>query len=342
MKGPDQVIWLDRLDQEHDNLRAALDFCRSPSASAEDLVRLASALGRFWHTRGYLSEGMAYLEAAIEREGPVEPTLRAKALTWAGNLAYEHGDFTAAKKYHERNLAIQRESGNERGIAAALGNLGLVALRCGEYDAATDLLEQTLAVAEELEDEWILALTQNNLGLIALEEEDYARAIRHYEQSLAKWRELGHTAAAAAVLGNLGIAATGLGDFDLSWRYHVESLTQLRKLEDRTAIATALEGLLHLAVAREQHSRAARLLGAANALRERIGAPLPPNEREGLERDKAAVVASMGAASFEEAFNDGRNLALDQAVAYALDESTWDDLGMKLVEPSEPGDATSA
>ncbi len=326
LTGPDQLVWLDRLELEHENLRAALDFARSPDAEPGDLLRLACVLGRFWHARGYLSEGSAYLEAALERGGSVEPRYRAKALTWAGNLAYELGEFAVARAHHEENLAIQRELGSEQGVAGCLGNLGLLALRQGEYAEARNLLDETLAIAEKLGDEWTVALTHNNLGLIAFETGDYAQAKRHQEQSLAMLRELGHMAGVALLQSNLAMSDTGLGDYASARRRHGEALTLLRQLDDGKANAAALEGVLHLFVALEQHARAARLAGAASALRDRIGAPLPPNEREQHESDMAAVRAAIGLEPCDASFAEGLALTMDEAVAYALEEVTWSEL----------------
>jgi non-specific serine/threonine protein kinase len=167
LQGPEQAEWLDRLETEHGNFRTALNGCREDPDSAETGLRLAGALWRFWEARGHLREGSACLAAAlspVDAARPTPPLARAKALGGAGTLAWQQGDYAAARVLLEESLALWREAGDERGIAAALHNLGLVAGASQDILTARALHEEGLAIARALGDRSGIAYALNNLG----------------------------------------------------------------------------------------------------------------------------------------------------------------------------------
>src|SRR5262249_55028679 len=140
--GSDQTHWLDRLEQEHDNLRAALEWaaCIDPHAG----IRLAGALSRFWDIRGHFDEGRQQLSAILGAEEPVQRTAaRARALNGAGVLAYSQGDYTAAKATLVESLAVSRELDDRPATARSLSNVALVALAQGDYATARVDLEES-------------------------------------------------------------------------------------------------------------------------------------------------------------------------------------------------------
>src|SRR5829696_7495327 len=137
LKGPRQVEWLDRLETEHDNLRAALSG--SLGRGVDLGPRMAGALCLFWYTRGYLSEGRTYLEA-VARSDMVPARARARALDGLGWIAEPQGDYERARTAYEESLELYRRSGDKKGVANALGDLGSLALDQGNYGQATSLL----------------------------------------------------------------------------------------------------------------------------------------------------------------------------------------------------------
>ncbi|MDP8924600.1 MAG: tetratricopeptide repeat protein, partial [Chloroflexota bacterium] len=140
LTGPDQARWLDRLDLEHDNLRAALQWCTEHDTGSG--LRLAATLWRFWYVRAYFTEGRDWLARLLPLpEARVRTATRALALNGAGNLAYNQGDYAAAEACHQESLEIRRELGDRRGIAGSLNNLGLIARDRGDFAGATDLFE---------------------------------------------------------------------------------------------------------------------------------------------------------------------------------------------------------
>ena len=317
LRGAAQSMWLDRLETEHDNLRAALTWAIE-SGDVQTSLQLAGTLFPFWYTRGYLSEGRRWLEVVLVRFQALEPTQAlAKALNGAGFLAWSQGDYAASRVLFEHGLAIWRELGDRRGIATMLNNLGLVVSAQGDYTVARVLFEESLAIKRELEDNQGLAISLNSLGQVASIEGDYTRARVLFEASLAIVRELWDKRGIADALNNLGFVAERQGHYARAHSLLEESLAISRELADKLGTAHDLEGLARLASAEEQPDRAARLFGAAEALRNAIGAALPPAARAEHERHAAAIRSRLGEESFTIAWAEGRAMTLDQLVTYA-------------------------
>jgi predicted ATPase/Tfp pilus assembly protein PilF len=364
LSGPQQTGWLERLEQEHDNLRAVLIWALE-GGDATLGVRLAGALVRFWQTRGHLSEGRRWFDALLSNNnGTLPVSLRAKALNHLGWLASYQGDYPAArpileeslalwrtlenqagialalnnlgnvamyqgdsdraKMLFEESLALRRKLGDMLGIASSLNNLGNVASDQGDYERAIALHEESLALRREHGDKWLIAVSLNNLGLIALYQGNYGRMITLLEESLALFRELGDQDAAAFSLGNLGFAALYQNNYERAKLLFEESLAIFGEVGDKEGIANGLEGLAGVAAVQGQAERAARLWGAAEALRDAIGAPLPPADRIRYQPYLTAASTSLGRAAFAAAWAEGQVMPLEQAVAYALSESTSD------------------
>ena len=334
LMGAEQAEWLQRLEEEHDNLRSALEWSLADAGSQKDL-RLCGALQRFWSTRGHLSEGREWCARILAKQGAAERTLeRAKALNAAGNLAWhqtdyraaqalleeslaisrelgdrggiaqslnnlgnvaiEQGDYPAARALYEESLAIRRELGDRRGIASVLGNLGIVAYERGDFAAARTLSEDALAISRELGDRGRIADALSILGNVACDQGNLASARALNEESLAIGRELGDRDGIASNLHNLGIVAYLQDDLASGRALHKEGLAIRRELGDRLGIARALEGLATVVAALGSSLRAARIWGAAERLREEIGSPLPPTERARYGQCEAAARTDIG------------------------------------------------
>ena len=196
LRGPEQALWLDRLESEHDNMRAALEWCLDDDEEgAEPGLRLSGALGSFWETRGHLSEGRQRCAAALSRPDAAaqeRTEARAEALRGAGVLAQIQGDYASAQALFEEGLAIFREWGDKAGIALSLANLGLVAYNQGDYSSARSLLEESLALQREIGNKVGIANLLTNLGIVAHNQGNYSAARSLYEESLALQREIGN------------------------------------------------------------------------------------------------------------------------------------------------------
>ena len=248
--GPEQAFWLERLESEHDNLRASLTWYEPQPEGAEAGLRLAGALWRFWAMRGYYSEGRRWLGKALEGAKAERSTVlaaRGKALTGAGVLASVQGDYGAARALHEMGLILFRQLGDQGGIAYLLNSLGGMALDESDYVTARDLLEESLLIKRRLEDPQGVALSLNNLGILALEQNDYAAAWNLLEESLTISRKLRNQQGISNALNNLGNVALARGDYGAARDLLEESLTIMRQLGDQGGIASSLNNLAGVA-----------------------------------------------------------------------------------------------
>jgi predicted ATPase/DNA-binding SARP family transcriptional activator len=334
LTGAGQDDWLERLETDYDDLVAALDWSLSPSAihgdpsHVEKGLRLAGALGHFWLIRGYLTEGRQRLRQALDL-APPSSQARGAAATAAGNLAHRQGDYEAAQAMHEEALAISRRDGREARVAASLTNLGIIALARTDLASARSLWEEALSLRREHGDRWELASSLHNLGALAIVQEDFEAARPLLEEGLAIRRELGDHWVIAGSLHNLGLVAHGQGDYAAARALHKESLALRRDLRAPVGVADSLEALGDAICALctegqaggDTAAMAARLVGAAASLREAVHAPLPRSEQEGLDRQIARTRAFLGERVFEAAWEQGRAMAWERAVAYALGES---------------------
>jgi predicted ATPase len=352
--------WLNRVQAEYDNLRAALRWCLADDGDTETGVQIAAALSRFWQVRSYLSEGQRWLDLALASSDAAPVSSRPKALIGAGWLAHNQGDPTRAALLFEEatslsrrlgdwqclavavgdlgaimehqgnyeraaallaeSLALYRETGNQEGVAGRLRGLGSVACAQGDFEQAAVLLEESLTLCRQLGATFRIALALGALGLAALYQGDAERALRLFDESLVLHRQLEHTYGIAWSLHYLGRVAQLRGETERATALLSESLTMRRDLGDTAGIAGCLEGLAAVALTYRQAKRSAHLFGAAEFLREAIDAPLSPAERVGHDADLAAARAQADADTFAAAWAEGRAMTLEQAVAYALEE----------------------
>jgi tetratricopeptide (TPR) repeat protein len=245
---------------------------------------------------------------------------RAKVLHAAGTLAYLQGDYSAAHALLEKSLATRRQFGERKEIAHTLNNLGSLARQRGDFATSRTLHEESLAIRRALGDALGVTTTLNNLGLVAYYECDYPAARALFEECRATSRELGEQRVFAYALINLGLVRCEQDDHAAAWILFEEGLAITRELGDRNGIAFALEGRATVIATLGNPLRAARIWGAAEKLREEIGAPLPSNERPRHDRRVAAARASINDdAAFDLAWREGRASTLDQATELALE-----------------------
>jgi tetratricopeptide (TPR) repeat protein/DNA-binding CsgD family transcriptional regulator len=266
LRGPNQVVWADRLEQEQDNLRVALEWALGGGAE-EVGVRLAGALVQFWRLRGYFSQGLSWLEAAVAASGrlvaqtPAAIAQRVKALQGLGSLIYDTGDFGAARAPYEESLALSRQLGDKTGIARSLDGLGLVALREEDNPSLAQARHQeSLALYRELGDKDGSALALYHLGHVALQQEDYLLARSRYEESLALWRTVGNRSGMALAINNLGLVASCQSDYPLERSFYEQSLALWREAGDKQGISFALTNLGIVAAEQGDLDRAQELL----------------------------------------------------------------------------------
>jgi non-specific serine/threonine protein kinase len=233
-------------------------------------------------------------------------------------VALSQGDHGLANELLEESLTMVRRSGTDTDVVRVLTALGTLAISRGEDARAVGCFEEALSLARKTEDARGVAVALNNLGHATLHGGDPQRARTLFEEALAKDREVGEAQGAAVSLINLALAALTLGDHGQATGLLLESLTLLRKVENKEIVIECLEAMAGAAGAGGQAQRAARLWGAAQALREEMGAPLPSDELAMLEPHLAAARSLLGTEAWEAARTEGRAMASEQAVEYAL------------------------
>jgi predicted ATPase/class 3 adenylate cyclase len=360
-RGPAPAEWLERLEAEHENLRAALRWSVDEGSAGEGsggeaALRLASGLWRFWEIRGHLAEGRTWLETAIAMTDGDTSETRARALTGAGIIASAQGDLRAAAAFHEEGLrvtsaggdehatsyarnnlanallqlgdlersralyeevlTVNMASGNWRGEAITRTNLADVADRAGDYARAAELCNEAASLHRSHGDDWGTAFALGQLAQIAHGNGDEAAATEAGAAALTLYRGVGDERGVARSLTFLGGVARSGGDQERALALHVESLAIRRRLGDKAGIATALEHLAAVAGDTDPE-RAARLQGAADGLREAIGANR--SFQAGAERDQrlADLEARLGADGLASGLAAGRSMGLEKAIEEA-------------------------
>ena len=203
LQGGKQAEWLELLEEEHDNLRAALEWSAA-DADPQPVARLASALDLFWRIRGYAGEGRRWLSQALERSDVLPPALRAEALTSAGLLAWAHHDHKAARPFLDEALSIGRSTSDESGMAQTLHVLGNVAISLGDSNEARTFWEESLEIRQRLGDQRGAGSILHNLAALAYAAGDLDGARQSFEDALAINREVGNRYGEAVTLLNLG------------------------------------------------------------------------------------------------------------------------------------------
>ena len=317
LAGPSQSTWFDRLEAEHDNFRAALEWS-AQSGRADLGLRIIGGIWRFWYIRGHAGEGRHWLEMLLPLGGEVPTAVRAEALKAGGNLAVQgQADYASGRAFYEDSLALWRALGDKRGVATVLGNLAFVAANEGDLERERVLLEESLALRREVNDQWGIALALHNLGRMAFRRGDYAKALVLLNESLPIWLELQDKQNIAMVLKSLGLVASLQGDFERARKLLTDGLAIRCELGDKVGIAYQLEGFASLAAAQREGIRAVCLFGAAEALREAIAVPLLPSDRRDYERAVVAARSVLSEDAFAEAWARGRSMSLDDAIVEA-------------------------
>jgi predicted ATPase/class 3 adenylate cyclase/Tfp pilus assembly protein PilF len=358
LRGQDQLEWLDRLEAEHDNMRAALSWALERKET-EVALRLGGALWWFWSVRGYYSEGRHWLEEALAIDERGSPGSRAMALAGAGALASVQSDFDRAQEACEEGLELLAHEEASEAKLKLLESLGWVASEREEHSQAKELYEESLALSREMGDTWWIAESLLGLAFVSHSQGDYERATELYEESMSLFREQGDKGFLATCLGSLAMVVYSQGDLGRAAQLTEEAATLFKDLGDRGGVSIVLynlgwitllqdqlgraadlyreslslawdtgmnqniphdfEGLACLAGGKGDAERSARLWGAAQILHETKGIPRDPDFLAEADVRISAVRLGMGEEVWEEAWRKGRAMTLEEAVSYALE-----------------------
>jgi predicted ATPase/class 3 adenylate cyclase len=318
MHGPEETMWLNRLEVEHDNLRAALGWSTTEEEDAEIRVRLAAALYRFWYYHTHWAEGRKWVETAFAGSRDIKSVIRVRALYGEGLLVWGQGDYGRAMALYEESLALARELGDQTGIVSALMGRGLVTMGQGDFDAATALFEESLQLSWKLESRWWVAMVLVQMGTAVRHKGDYAKAVALCEESLAMSRTLGTKRQIAYALRATGHAVRLLVDLERAAGLYRESLALFKETGDKFVATECIEGLALIASAQGHYERAARLFGVDEAARETFGITMPRPEAGDQEHFWATIRERPEGTALAAAWAEGRAMTLEQAIEYAL------------------------
>ncbi len=394
LTGPRQATWLKRLDDELDNIRAALEW--SLKGDAQGGLRLASALMRYWPAYN-INEGVGWLAQLLRQPAAsLRNRVRARGLTalgWLNNRLFEGA---RAEPFAREGLALHRQLGDQHGVAFALFILGDALCEQDDFPAGRPLVFESLALYRTLGDRLGIAMVLQRLGYLG-DNLEYAQKRAYLEESLELYRALGFATGIAITLSNLGrleyqydnyasararltealeilrsLSRPNLpfifqclgelslreGDYEQARAYLEESLSlagesgsgeycwilaklgyvalrqgdpararslfietqrRFQEIGSKIGVTYSLEGLASLAVAQEKPEQARRLFAWADAMREKLENPRWPTEQVVVEHDLARIQAQLDEAAFAAAYDAGRAMTLEQAVAYALE-----------------------
>jgi predicted ATPase/class 3 adenylate cyclase len=350
--------WLDRLEIEHANLGAALEWSLNQSDPALSL-RLASNLRPFWQIRGFLRDGYQWLERALARGQSAPPTARAAVLFDLGRLAFDLGDYARAPGYfetsltlrrelhdkpgvvesltnlgmavaargqaararalHQEALEISRELGDPRGVASSLYRLGDLALEEGELAGARSLYRESLDMSGQQEDSLFVANLHFMLGVAARLEGDGLAAIESIGRGLVLFHRVGNRMGIANAHLELGHANRLVGKDEQAERHYAEALGLFREMGSGPGIVEGIEGLALIAAAHGRLARAAVLVGAASTWRKKLEHPFAPPADRFVQEQLVQETQQV----HMEAFSKGQAMSLEQAAVQARADLTF-------------------
>jgi non-specific serine/threonine protein kinase len=318
LRGPHEAIWLAHLDRENDNLRAAMAWALTIGAY-EGAVRLSWALLYFWWTRSRFDEAHQAMEQVLDKAVGISLTLRIRAAIIAQAMAYGQADHAAVDRHIREVLTLSAQAGGDLyGDAFGTLGLGLAAMTRGQHDIALERMEQSLPLLETADEPAIVAQVYTFLGTTLMLDGQYDAAAQRFEQALLLANKIKDWQSIYNAHYNLAQLALAQHDYDLAAQRFAQGVPLSLERGDLVNIAFCLEGLVVVAGARGQAERAARLLGAAESLIERVGIRghtyyMP--DRSLFARIIADVQLQLGETAFAAARQAGRAMQFEQVIA---------------------------
>lgn len=319
-RGPDQPDWLNRLEAEHTNLRAALDW-QLAGHDIEGAVRLAGALAPFWDLRGHYAEGHVWLDRALSVDvSRSSAEGRVRALNGLATLAVIEGDLPRATRACTEAVELSRRSGDLRGLAYALQYLGFAAVCADDLDRAVDLLEESLTVAQESADLWLLGWSYQFLTAAQLARNDFERARALAEAAYTTLQETGEPESLAWAALTHAMATWSLGGSEDTGVRVTQALQRFWELKAGWGLSEVFCLVGQIAAGQGHWERGAGLLGASESLRNSVGVALVPFIREFMATVAVEGRAALGTRPFDAAWERGQQWSFDAAALAVTEE----------------------
>lgn len=318
-RGENQPTWLQQLELEHHNLRAALTWATEKKERATIALSLVKAVADLWDTRGLVGEARHWTEVALAMD-ETPTALRGWVLNSAGNMARWQGNYDRAQSRSEQALATYRELGDEEGITQSLQYLAILAGTMGDYPQAGKLLEEVLATQRRLGKPALMTPTLNNLAIVAGRLGDFGRAEELYQESARLSRELGNNKNLSHALHGLGKVRMSLADNTAALTSFRESLRIRHELGDRRSLTHTLGELGMTFYQLGQAELAARLLAAAEKLYQELDMAVSPAGRVEMDDYIARLRQRLGEEAFARASAAGEAMSVEELVAAVLNQ----------------------
>lgn len=339
--GADQPELMARVGAEHDNLRAAAAWAASDPARGAESLRFTDALFWYqygtgsWYGTGQFREARQTIAGALARGGGADPLLRGRALAAEGLNAFAQGDYAESRASLETSLALVRAHGDAASVAFVLSKLGAVHIMLGDPLAAGRLLDESFEIVRGTSAPVLRAYVCLWRGWAAHVRGDDALARAMLEEAVALGGRLSHRATFAHASALLGRVEYAQGHYGRAFARLSEALRTDLEVGDGWGLGLDLEGMVGLAVARGHHADGAQLMGAVDALRDRIGIALPMSDRPERERLIGIARQQLGA-GFERLYQAGRALSMDDIVRLATDRAAEHTAEYRVPRLDEP------
>jgi excisionase family DNA binding protein len=318
LAGPDQAIWVQRLEADLANIRAALDWLAA-RGDIERALRLAGASGWLWSTAPYLDEARTRFDKLLSLPGVEDtPAALAKVLASAGDIADWQGDQPRARAHYERALAIYRQLDDRWRMASMLRGLGSSAIDRGELDLALSLLEESLTLARDVGNDWEAAAATNLIGTVLSVRGDLSNALDHHQEAVDGWRHLGDIGHVTTALASAAWVAMLGREKQRAAAAYGEALEIAVAGGDEWYTPWCVIGAGGLAATIGEDRRAAELLAAGIAERQRLGMPLRPHVQVAIDQIIEMLRARLGEDTFASVWEAGRATPIDAATAMAF------------------------
>jgi predicted ATPase/class 3 adenylate cyclase len=321
LKGAQQAEWVERLELERPNIRASLTsgLNENSNVTLEEVLRIGGALSRFWQIRGYLNEGRSWLQQALanERLDQLDLAVRAKAFNIVGILASMLNNYAEALHFWEQGLQLYRILEDMRGIANLLNNLGILAIQNNNLATAIKFLEEALTVSRKIDNRPAISNGLNNLGVLYLYEGKLEFAWNYLTESLQFQKEFGNQLGIAQNLTNLGWVRLLEEHYFQSYELFSRGLEIARELDNKTVIVNNLVAIAAAIGLDSEMERAAQLFGATDTFQKSLETSLSEVEERFVQPIIEKVKAQLGETAWDQAFEEGSRLTLDEALELA-------------------------
>lgn len=317
LQGSGQLLWLRRMEREHNNLRSALAWVVETSQDVEIAMEFGRAIHAFWLTRSYINEARHWLGQILALDSSPSAN-RADLLRFASDYASSQGDYANARLLEEEAMEISKTLGDEAGIYYSLDGMAMLAGMQGDYARTAELLEQVLVYRRRMGNMLLLTGTLNNLAIATRRLGDLERAKLIYAEAIKITKEAGNTKSLAHALNGLAEIHAQLKEYETAMQLLRESIFIRHQLGEMKGMAASLNAMAMSTESLGDSLLAVKLEAAAAKIRRDLGVPIAPATLAENENFVKKLRESLGDEAFEKAWREGQSMSREQVVSLAM------------------------